>query len=115
MAKLRKIALILLLIAFYNTVPLINFRTMSTTLITVLIAILAVGLFVLGLSITLIRKGRNMESDVGSNREMRRRGIECASAQIRREEAERMGKKSYLAPGCDGTCGSCETTDDCTK
>lgn len=106
----------MLLITFYNTaVPLVNLGTMSTTLITVLIAILAVGLFVLGLSITLIRKGRNMESDVGSNREMRRRGIECASAQIRREEAERMGKKSYLAPGCDGTCGSCETTDDCTK
>lgn len=88
---------------------------MSATLITVLIAIVAVALFVLGLSITLIRKGRNIESDVGSNREMRRRGIECASAQIRREEAERLGKESYLTPGCDTTCGTCDTTKDCGK
>lgn len=86
---------------------------MSATLITILIAIVAVALFVLGLSITLIRKGRNLESDVGSNREMRRRGIECASAQIRREEAERLGNKSYLPTGCDGSCGSCGTQDEC--
>lgn len=86
---------------------------MSATLITILIAIVAVALFVLGLSITLIRKGRNLESDVGSNREMRRRGIECASAQIRREEAERLGNKSYFPTDCDGSCGSCGTADDC--
>lgn len=86
---------------------------MSTTLITVLIAVAAVALFVLGLSITLIRKGRNLESDVGSNREMRRRGIECASAQIRREEAERLGGKSRFPADCDGACGSCSTQDDC--
>ncbi len=60
---------------------------MSTTLLVFLIAVGAVGLFVLGLSITLIRKGHDLESDVGSNREMRRLGIECASAQLRREEA----------------------------
>lgn len=86
---------------------------MSTILITILIAIVAVGLFVLGLSITLIRKGRNLESDVGSNREMRRRGIECASAQIRREESERLGNSAYLSAECDGTCGSCGATDKC--
>lgn len=86
---------------------------MSTTLITVLIAIGAVALFVLGLSITLLRKGHDLESDVGSNREMKRRGIECASAQIRREEAERLGNKSYSPEGCDGSCGSCGTQDKC--
>lgn len=86
---------------------------MSATLVTILIAVVAVALFVLGLSITLIRKGRNLESDVGSNREMRRRGIECASAQIRREEAERLGNKSYLPTDCDGSCGSCGTQDEC--
>ena len=51
---------------------------MSNLLIIIAIAVVAVGLFVLGLSITLIRKGHDLESDVGSNREMRRRGIECA-------------------------------------
>ena len=69
---------------------------MSTTLITILIAIVALALFVLGLSITQIRKGHPIESDVGSNRDMKRLGIECASAQIRREEAERLGNKAYF-------------------
>ena len=85
---------------------------MSNLLIITLIAIAAVGLFVLGLSITLIRKGHDLESDVGSNREMRR-GIECASAQIRREEAERLGRKFDLPGGCDGVCGSCAGEDKC--
>lgn len=82
-------------------------------LMTVLAAVIGVGLFVLGLSITLIRKGRNLESDVGSNREMRRRGIECASAQIRREEAERLGRSAYLPGLCDGSCGTCAAEDKC--
>lgn len=88
---------------------------MSATLITVLIAVGAVAIFVLALSITLIRKGRNLESDVGSNREMKRRGIECAQAEIRRQEAERLGNKAYLSPGCDGACGTCSEPDDCAK
>lgn len=92
---------------------LIKSKIMSTTLITLLIAVAAVALFVLGLSITQIRKGHDLESDVGSNREMRRRGIECASAQIRREEAERLGGKSHFSVDCDGACGSCSTQDDC--
>ena len=86
---------------------------MSTTLITVLIAVAAVALFVLGLSITLIRKGRHLESDVGSNREMRRRGIGCASAQIRREGAARLGDKPRFPVDCDGTCGSCSPQGGC--
>lgn len=83
---------------------------MSTTLLVFLIAVGAVGLFVLGLSITLIRKGHDLESDVGSNREMRRLGIDCASAQLRREEAERLGRKFGTegpVGGCDGSCGTC--------
>ena len=74
---------------------------------------MAVGLFVLGLSITQLRKGRDLESDVGSNRAMRRMGIECASAQIRREEAQRTGRKDYASAGCDGACGSCGNPERC--
>lgn len=80
---------------------------MSSVLLIFLIAVVAVGLFVLGLSITLMRKGHDLESDVGSNRDMKRLGIECASAQLRREEAERTGRGSYAAEGCDGGCGTC--------
>lgn len=86
---------------------------MFTVFVTLSVAIIAVALFMLGLSITRIRKGHDLESDVGSNREMKRRGIECASAQIRREEAERTGNKSYLPEGCDGSCGSCGKQDEC--
>ena len=49
---------------------------MSTFLITVLIAVAALAFFVLGLSITRIRKGHDLESDVGSNRDMKRMGID---------------------------------------
>lgn len=86
---------------------------MNTTLLVVLISIAALAFFVLGLSITLIRKGHNIENDVGSNRDMQRLGLECASAQIRREEAERTGRKSYLSEGCGGGCDSCITNDPC--
>lgn len=86
---------------------------MNTTLLVVLISIAALALFVLGLSITIIRKGHPIESDVGSNRDMKRLGLECASAQIRREEAERTGRKSYLSEGCTGACDSCLTHDPC--
>ena len=86
---------------------------MNTTLLILLISIAALALFVLGLSITIIRKGHPIESDVGSNRDMKRMGIECASAQIRREEAERTGRKAYLNAGCDGGCDTCVTHDPC--
>ena len=74
-----------------------------------IVAIIFVGLFVLGLSITQIRKGRDLQSDVGSNDEMRKRGIECTSAQIRREEAALRGENARIDLPC-GT-GSCDTCD----
>lgn len=88
----------------------------QTILITLAIAILAVIFLIVGLSITLMRKGHDLESDVGSNREMKKRGIECASAQIRREEAERLGRKEYLTSGCVENCEECGTAlEKCEK
>lgn len=77
--------------------------------ITFFIAIVALALFVLGLSITLIRKGRNLQSDVGSNEHMKLRGVECT--------IEQMGGVS-CASSCatDGTaplCGDCVKADNC--
>lgn len=43
-----------------------------------LVAVVAVALFVVGLSITLMRKGRNIQGDVGDNDEMKKLGLECA-------------------------------------
>lgn len=80
-------------------------------LITFVIAIVAIALMVLGLSITLMRKGRNIQTDVGSNDDMRRLGLKCT--------IEQMGGASCASSavcGTDGTptsCSSCEHTDNC--
>lgn len=77
-------------------------------MITFLIAIVAVALFVLGLSITLMRKGRPLQGDVGENDDMKRLGLECTTKAARREEAELRGEPYTDIDGCGlGTCGSC--------
>lgn len=85
---------------------------MTTILPILLVAVAAVGAMVLGLSITLIRKGRNIQSDVGGNDEMKKRGLICASEQFRREEALLRGKRPEDAGPCDGHCGSCTLSDE---
>ncbi len=82
--------------------------------ITLAVAVVAVGLMVLGLSITLMRKGRPMQSDVGDNDAMRERGIICAAAQMRQEEALLRGRDLQDAKGCGkGECGTCAVELDC--
>jgi hypothetical protein len=51
---------------------------MGTTGIVIVASIIAVGLFVVGLSLTLIIKGHNIKSEIGENENMRRLGIKCA-------------------------------------
>lgn len=48
------------------------------TTITILFAIAAVAFFVVGMSLTLIVKGRHIDSEISTNRHMRERGITCA-------------------------------------
>ncbi|MBE9487828.1 MAG: hypothetical protein IMY73_01465 [Bacteroidetes bacterium] len=60
---------------------------MSGTFLTVIIAVVVVAIMALGLSITRIRKGRDIQSDVGGNDEMKKRGLGCASHQFRTEDA----------------------------
>lgn len=64
-------------------------------LTTFLIAIFAVALMVIGLSITLIRKGHNIQGDVGDNDEMKARGLRCTV-----EEMSDHGE----CPSADGGC-----------
>lgn len=51
---------------------------MPAWLIVVLISILCVGLFVAGLSLTLIIKGHHIDSEISTNKNMQRLGIKCA-------------------------------------
>ena len=86
---------------------------MSKIILVVAVAVAVVAFFVLALSLTLIFKGRHLEMDVGSNREMRKRGIKCASQQIREEEralrAARNPKGGAVLPEecSEGGCASC--------
>ncbi|MFI3261724.1 MAG: hypothetical protein R3Y26_02320 [Rikenellaceae bacterium] len=85
---------------------------MSSTVFVFLAAIIMVAMMVLGLSITQIRKGRDLQSEVGENDEMKRRGLKCASQEMIEEE-----KALGLMDGDCGdyvscSLGSCNT---CTE
>lgn len=90
---------------------------MSPTFLVIIIAIIALGLMVLGLSITIIRKGRYMQTEVGENDEMKKRGLKCTSEEFRREEAELSGTECDTLSSCGGSCGTCndKTTENVEK
>ena len=58
---------------------------MPTWLIIILLAILAVGLFVLAMSLTLIFKGHHIDSEISTNENMRKLGIKCAVQETREQ------------------------------
>ena len=50
------------------------------------IAVAAVALFVIGLSLTQMIKGHPIDSEIGTNANMQKRGIRCTAGEFRREE-----------------------------
>ena len=85
---------------------------MSTTLLVILVAIGVVGFFMLGMSLTLIFKGHNIDSEISTNKEMQKRGIKCAIQQQREIDAQFRAKNGTPDPcnrfdDCTGNCGSC--------
>ncbi len=78
-----------------------------------IVAALVVTFLIVGLALTLIVKGRQLQSDIGTNDEMKKRGIKCASRQILEEEAAMRGEKLPEGGDCDFSCGTC--TDACDK
>ncbi|MBR5850112.1 MAG: hypothetical protein IKZ12_03520 [Alistipes sp.] len=82
---------------------------MSNTLIVIGIAILAVGFFVLGLSLTLIIKGHHIDSEISTNKEMQRRGIKCAVQETREMDGTAScSESSSPLQGCAGNCSACD-------
>lgn len=71
-----------------------------------LAALLLVALCVVGLCFNIIfrKNGKFPETEIESNREMKKLGIKCAKA----EEMELWGKKNNGAPSCKG--GSCDSS-----
>jgi len=56
---------------------------MPTWLIVFLFAVGAVALFVVGMSLTLMIKGHNIDSEISTNKNMQRLGIKCAVHETR--------------------------------
>ena len=79
---------------------------MPTWLILLLCAILAVGLFVLGMSLTLMIKGHNIDSEISTNKNMQNRGIKCAVQETR--EAMQQADCSDTSGLCSGNCAGCD-------
>ncbi|MDR2885431.1 MAG: hypothetical protein LBU95_01445 [Rikenellaceae bacterium] len=83
---------------------------MSSFLLIVIVAVAVVGLFVLGMSLTLIFKGHHIQSEIGENPEMRKRGIKCTAQAFREEE---LGLADCdPAIGCGDCANPCATNHD---
>ena len=80
---------------------------MPSWLVILMISVAVVLFFVVGMSLTLIIKGHYIDSEIGENENMKKRGIKCAAQQMREEE---MGGEKVCGqlPECDeGNCRSC--------
>ncbi len=77
---------------------------MANWLIVIIISILFVGLFVLGMSLTLIFKGRNIDSEISTNKHMKDRGIRCAVQDTRSDDRD----VDCADVGCHSNCAACD-------
>ena len=77
---------------------------MKSVLVVVLVAVVAVGFFVLAMSLTLIFKGRHIDSEISTNKDMQRLGIKCAVQETR----EDMASENCDDNPCSGNCAGCD-------
>lgn len=80
---------------------------MNNILIVIAFSIISVAFLMLGLAITQIRKGRDLQGDVGDNDDMKRLGLQCTSQAFREEEAAITGKECNSIGGCGANCDAC--------
>ena len=79
---------------------------MPTWLIVFLFALGAVALFVVGMSLTLMIKGHNIDSEISTNKNMQKLGIKCAVQETR--EAMQQADCSDTSGFCSGNCAGCD-------
>lgn len=77
---------------------------MSSVVTVIVIAVAAVAFFVLAMSLTLIIKGRHIDSEISTNKDMQRLGIKCAVQETR----EDMAAESCDDNPCSGNCAGCD-------
>lgn len=80
---------------------------MKEFIVIFVIAIIAVGVMILGLAITRIRKGRDLQGDVGDNDDMKKLGLVCTSKEFAHEEKVIRGETTKSLADCDDSCKGC--------
>ncbi len=77
---------------------------MANYLLIILIAIGAIGFFVLAMSLTLIIKGHHIDGEISTNKNMQKLGIRCAVQETRDDD----GTANCHDVGCTGNCAGCD-------
>ena len=77
---------------------------MSNVLVVIGVAIGAVALFVVAMSLTLIFRGHHIDSEISTNKNMQQLGIKCAVQETR----EDMAAESCDDSPCSGNCAGCD-------
>lgn len=77
----------------------------SAFTIVLIAALAAVGLFVVGLSLSLLIRGRHFDGDISTNENMRKLGIKCP---VREAREELQGEDCPDPEWCSGACSSCD-------
>lgn len=81
---------------------------MSGWSIVVLCTLIAVGFFVVGMSLTLLFKGHPLDSEISTNKNMQRLGIKCAVQETREADGSADCAPGDPLSGCGGNCSSCD-------
>lgn len=81
---------------------------MSPTLLVILASIAILAFFFVGLGLTRMIKGHDIQSEISTNPNMQERGIKCAMQQEREAQLEAMGKDGCATNvDCNGECSAC--------
>ena len=84
-------------------------QTMPDWLLVIGISVLAVGFFVVGLSLTLMIKGHHIDSEISTNKNMQERGIKCAVQETREMDGTAScSDQASPLQGCTGNCSACD-------
>ena len=84
--------------------------SISIILVVVLVSIGFVGFFFLGMSLTQIFKGHDIDSEISTNKDMQRLGIKCAVQESREDTGTDCDDI-----GCHGNCSSCDVDHSVAK
>jgi uncharacterized protein YneF (UPF0154 family) len=81
---------------------------MSSILVVIVASIIVVAFFFVGLGLTRMVKGHDIQSEISTNPHMQERGIKCAMQQEREAQLEAMGKDGCATNvDCNGECSAC--------